>query len=152
MTAKNLEKLIHSQIPLSKKMGIRVERVSARAGVRFVLPLRPNKNHKNTAFGGTLVAAQALVSWAWLMTLLEEKKIQAEVVVQRQSSEFLHPVAQEFMAETVLVKPGDVRTFLSVLQRRGRARMTISAQIRVGQRILANYVGQYVAIAKHSDT
>lgn len=146
MTRKDLTQILKSQIPLTQAMGLRVSRCSLAKGVQFHLPLNKNHNHKGTAFGGSLVAGQALASWAWLMVLLNAKGVQAEVVVQRQSSEFLNPVDQDFYIETVKVATDEVRRFLHTLKRRGKARISMLARVLNAGELAATYNGEYVAL------
>jgi len=128
-------------------MGIRVRQCSVKKGVEFFLPLKPNRNHKNTAFGGTLVAAQALASWAWLMALLAEHRVQAEVVLQRQMGEFLRPVSQDFRVYTRVPAHGDIEKFLKTLKKHKKARLVIEAWVECQKEKRAClYVGEYVAL------
>ncbi len=146
MNSKELTQILQHQIPLSKAMGIQVRRVSVRGGVHFFLPLAPNRNHKNTAFGGTLVAAQALAAWSWLMALLEYYQLNGEVVVQRLKSEFARPVDSDFRVATLPVSKTDVQKFIATLKKKRRARMAIRTQVRVGRKKAVEYCGEYVAM------
>ena len=112
------------------------------------MPLPPNRNHKNTAFGGSLVAGQALACWAWLTMLLDEFGVPAEVVVQRQSSEFLRPVKSHFKVETTPVSEKNVARFLLTLSKKGKARLRLKAQVKAEKKICTRYEGDYVAIRR----
>ncbi len=149
MTRSSLAQLIKSQIPLTKAMGLQVKRCSVRSGVVFSLPLKPNRNHKNTAFGGTLVAGQALASWAWLMAVLDQNQLNAEVVVQRQVGEFLRPVDKNFIVQTDKVPIQELERFLVTLKRRGKARIMISARVLNKGELAATYSGEYVAFSNY---
>ena len=149
MTRDDLAQIIKKQIPLTKAMGLYVKRCSVANGVEFSLPLKPNRNHKNTAFGGTLVAGQALASWAWLMALLDKRGVAAEVVVQRQVGEFLKPVDQNFIVKTDKVLSQDVERFIKTLKRRGKARIVISARVLNKGKLAATYTGEYVALSNY---
>ena len=127
-------------------MGIKVVQCSVTKGVTFRLPLKPNRNHKNTAFGGTLIAAQALASWAWMMCLLEENNLHAEVVVQRQMSEFLSPVTKDFLVETRVPSAAQIKKFLNTLKKKGKARLLIQAEALNHKKSACLYAGEYVAI------
>lgn len=148
MTRMKLEKILSAQIPLSNAMGIKVVSCDVKKGVAFRLPLNPNRNHKNTAFGGTLVAAQALACWSWIMSLLAKSKIDAEVVLQTQSATFLRPVAGDFKVKTLSVLKEDQNYFIKTLTRHGKARLSVHAVVMMNKRPLATYTGEYVAI-KH---
>jgi thioesterase domain-containing protein len=153
MNRAQLAKIIKKQIPLTRAMGLEVAACSATRGVKLKFPLKPNRNHKNTAFGGTLVAGQALASWAWIMSLLDSEDLRAHVVVQRQNSEFLSPVASDFLVSADPPAPEAIQAFLRTLRRRGKARIEISASVSAraagGSRrhqLASKYVGEYVAV------
>jgi thioesterase domain-containing protein len=146
MNKMKLQKILKSQIPLSSAMGIKVVQCSAAKGVVFRLPLRPNRNHKNTAFGGTLIAAQALASWAWLMCLLAKNNSDAQVVVQRQMSEFLAPVTDDFWVQTRVPSKAQIKKFIVTLKKKGKARLLIQAEAKNHKKPACIYAGEYVAI------
>jgi thioesterase domain-containing protein len=146
MNKKKLEQIIHTQIPLSRAMGINVVRCSKMSGVQFSLPIAPNRNHKNTAFGGTLVAAQALACWALVMTILDNYKINAEVVVQSQTGEFYKPARKNFTVATDKISVFELKRFLNTLKRKKKARIQISSSVICEGMVVACYVGKYVAI------
>lgn len=150
MTKNQLKITLAKQIPLSKAMGIQVMACDSIKGVRFQLPLKPNRNHKNTAFGGTLVAAQALACWAYSMVILNRAICDAEVVVQVQQSEFLLPVAGDFQVVTEPISTEAIQKFLKTLERKSRARLRITARVIYGGRTASTYWGQYVAISSKS--
>ena len=62
------------------------------------------------------------------------------------SMEFLAPAEGDFEAECRA--PGDDRWahFARTLARRGRARLELDAEVRVGERLVASFRGQYVAL------
>jgi thioesterase domain-containing protein len=74
-TARQLQSYILKSVPLTVKMGVRVKTLGQK-GLTLALPLRPNRNHIQTAFGGTLIAAQAVACWAWLTWRLRHEGLQ----------------------------------------------------------------------------
>ena len=141
-----LQKILKTKVPLTKAMGVRVLSCSARGGVTFSLPLKPNRNHKNTAFGGTLVAGQALACWAWICEILEENQIDAEVVVQHQKADFILPVKRDFKVVAKPASAAEIKRFLQTLLRHEKARMQVTACVLLQGRIASQYIGEYVAI------
>ncbi len=146
-SAFHLPQVLQNQIPLSKQMGIEVA-VSSAALVQFRLPLEPNRNHKMTAFGGTLIAAQALACWGLLMELLTAHHVDAEVVLQREHSEFFKPVAADFLVETRRLVESESERFFQMLQLHKKARIEVSAQVVCNGSVACEFNGQYVAIMK----
>ena len=144
--ASGFERRILRQIPLTQKMGLKVKKASVSRGIELELPLGPNKNHKQTAFGGTLVAAQAVACWAWVVAWLESENISAEVVVQRQQGLFICAVDTDFKVKTQAVSKAATQRFRQSLLRHKKGRIKVTACVLRGQKIAAKYVGEYVAI------
>mgnify|MGYP006388543281 CR=1 FL=1 len=63
VTADELERYLHREIPLSAAIGVRVE-VAGPGGVVLAAPLEPNVNHRGTAFAGSISALGMLTAWA----------------------------------------------------------------------------------------
>lgn len=141
----SLQRVLETQIPLSKQMGIRVRACSSKS-IRFALPIKPNRNHKKTGFGGTLIAAQALASWSLLMQILANNKMSSEVVLQREHSEFHRPVTADFIVQTRTLRPSEVGRFLRTLRAHKRARIEVTAQVICNRKVACEFSGQYVAI------
>jgi thioesterase domain-containing protein len=146
MTQLELQKFIHEKIPLSKAMGLQVAQASMEEGVSFNLPLAPNRNHKNTAFGGTLVATQAICCWAWVTLFLLKNSVEAEVVLQRQTAEFHLPVEGDFSVHVNPPSSEEAHMFLQTLKKHDKARIALKAQVTHKQNIVCEYKGDYVAI------
>ncbi len=141
-----LQKILKAKVPLTKAMGLKVLESSADGGVTFALPLKPNRNHKNTAFGGTLVASQALACWAWICELLLANQIDAEVVVQYQNADFLLPVKDDFKVTAKPTSVAETKRFLKTIARHKKARLRVTACVLLHGRLASRYTGEYVAI------
>ena len=86
-----LERYLHQQIPLSAAMGVRV-RMATPERVQLAVPLAPNINHNETAFGGSAAALATLSAWALLHLRLAGAGLQARLVIQRSSMEYEQPI------------------------------------------------------------
>ncbi len=146
-SARSLAQLLSTKVPITKAMGLRVLKCEIENGVRFALPLKPNRNHKNTAFGGSLIAAQALACWALICELLDKNNLLAEVVVQRQTGEFLRPVSGSFEVQTDAVRPKAVKRFLETMRRHNKARLQLTARVLLRGHVAGRYTGEYVALS-----
>ena len=63
MTPHQLQDFLHRHIPACAALGIRV--VSCSSGrVELLLPHAPNRNHKNTVFGGSTALGVTVCGWA----------------------------------------------------------------------------------------
>src|SRR6201999_2722323 len=90
-----VEAYLHAPIPLSADMGVRVVSCDA-FGVTLVAPLAPNINHRATVFGGSASAAAILSAWTWLHWSMRQAGHSSRLVIQRNTMEYLTPIAGEF--------------------------------------------------------
>jgi thioesterase domain-containing protein len=147
MTA-DLQSYLHENIPLSAAMGVRVEAASAEH-VLLSAPLQPNINHHRTVFGGSGVALATLAAWALLYLRLQRERSDAQVVIQRSSMEYEHPIPGSFEAECRFTDEAAWQRFRSMLARRGRARVTLRSALLYEGRGMGAFVGDFVALSAH---
>ena len=97
MTEQEVEAYLYEHIPLSAAMGIRVRSLGPE-GVRLWLPLGPNINHRQTAFGGSIGSAGILAAWTLVHVRLAAAGLSPRIVIQRAVTDFQRPVAADFEA------------------------------------------------------
>jgi thioesterase domain-containing protein len=141
----SLERLIRATIPLARAMEIKVADYD---GNRLALaaPLAPNVNDKGCAFGGSIASLLTLAGWGLICLKLAEQGIDADVFVQDTSLVFASPVWDELVAEAYAPdNPWDA--FIESLRTRGRARITIEAEVAQadGGLIAAKQSARFVA-------
>lgn len=146
MTANDLCDYLRTHIPLSAAMGVGVLELSE-ARVCLTAPLRPNTNHHQTAFGGSVAALAILSGWALLHARLASRRPAVSLVIQRQQLEYLLPVAAAFDAICPAPPAAEWGRFTRTLDARGRARLELIASIHCLGRTAASFRGQYVAVA-----
>ncbi|MDP3294894.1 MAG: YiiD C-terminal domain-containing protein [Nevskia sp.] len=143
MSPDDLTAYLHIHIPLTAALGARVMSFDSRQ-MEIAAPLAPNRNHRGTAFGGSLATLGILGGWSLLNTVLERQKLVAKIVVQHSDCEFREPVAADFTALSVLPEAEWPR-FLTTLRRHRRARIAIETQIRANGRAVVTHRGRYAA-------
>ena len=141
---KELGEYLRRQIPLAAAMDVTVEAADA-AGVRLRAPLPPNVNHHGTVFGGSISALALLSAWTALHLRLDAEAIPSELVIQRNSVEYLRPVDDALEAFCGAPAAPDWERFVSTLRRRGRARMVVRAELRSAGELVATFQGSFVA-------
>ncbi len=135
--------MIHQKIPLTKGMGLRVK-ASSTAKVEFAIPLRPNVNHVGTAFGGTILACQAVSCWGWLINFFEASDIQGAVVVlKRSTNSFKKPIVHNFTVTCRAPALAIRSKLLRDLTNKGRAQLKITSE---AANHAATFVGEYVIV------
>lgn len=132
-------------IPLTQAMGLRA--VRADGCVAITAPLAPNANHKGTAFGGSLHAAAVLAGWGWLWARLRRDGVDAQVVIMESRAGYLAPASAEFTAVCEGAPEEELRRFLALLGRRGKARLTLECRVECAGLPVMRFSGDYVAVA-----
>jgi thioesterase domain-containing protein len=140
-----IEGYLHNQIPLSADMGVTVVSCDAEAAV-LRAPLTPNINHRATVFGGSASAVAILAAWTWMYVALRRENQPNRLVIQRNAMEYLAPITGDFEAHCAAAPPEVWTRFLHTLQRRGRARLALGAELRCGGVRAGAFRGDYVAM------
>lgn len=142
----DLEEYLHKHIPISSAMGIGVELATPE---RIVLgaPFSNNINHKQTVFGGSLHAVATLACWSLLhVNLAELDGGQTQIVIANSNVDYLIPVAADFKAECAMPEKADWERFCKILQRKGKARIKLSAKIIQDEKLCVDYSGIFVVL------
>ena len=145
MLTAEMEAYLHSNIPLSAAMGVRVKIATPKRVLLFA-PLGPNINHHQTVFGGSGVVLATLSAWTLLHVRLVDAHVDAQLVIQRSSMEYQRPIVGDFEAQCAFEDDSAWQRFLTMLNRRGRARMTLEAQLLHDSNEMGAFVGDFVAI------
>jgi thioesterase domain-containing protein len=145
MQSADLELYLHEHIPLSAAMGVTVTSVSS-DGVELVAPLAPNINHRDTVFGGSASAIAILAAWSLVYIRLREAGHDCRIVIQRNAVEYTAPMPGEFGARSRLTDPAAWDRFIVTLERRGRARLSVSCSLVSEGIECGTFEGMFVAI------
>jgi len=131
------------EIPITGHIGIRVESYD---GKRLVLsaPLKPNINHKATAFAGSLNSLVTLAGWGLIWLLLREWNISATTVIQDSACNYRRPVTRDFTATCVKPDEAELAYFARMLREKGRARLELQAEMRENDLVAVSFSGRYV--------
>lgn len=140
-----MEAYLHSNIPLSAAMGVRVK-VATPERVLLFAPLAPNINHHQTVFGGSGVVLATLSAWSLLHLRLRREQLDAQLVIQRSSMEYERPIPGDFEAVCGFADDSAWQRFRLMLMRRGRARMTLNAHLLYASHEMGSFVGDFVAM------
>jgi thioesterase domain-containing protein len=141
----DLEAYLHTNIPLSAAMGVRVK-VATPERVLLFAPLGPNINHHQTVFGGSGAVLATLSAWSLLHLRLRREQLDAQLVIQRSSMEYVRPIPGDFEAVCGFADDSAWQRFRLTLTRRGRARMTLSAHLLHASHEMGSFVGDFVAM------
>jgi len=145
MNQLDLQKYIHSNIPLTKAMGITVQEATKHR-VILEAPLEPNMNHKKTAFGGSLHSLATLSCWSLVFMNLKDKNIPVEIVISKSEIKYLAPVTNNFKVECHLQNKEKFSHFEQTLAKHGKARIRLNAQIYEGNTLAVDYWGEFAVL------
>jgi thioesterase domain-containing protein len=140
----DLQRLLNTELPITVPLGLRVVTADA-AQVVVAAPLAPNRNHRGTAFAGSLNAVATLAAWSWLTRFLAEATLAGQVVLQDSSITYVRPVTGDFTATTMAPEETTIARFLASFRRSGRGRLRLTAAIADESGIAATFTGRYVA-------
>jgi thioesterase domain-containing protein len=139
----HLQAVLDAMPPVAA-MGIRI--AGYENGVlRINAPLAANVNDKGNAFGGSLASAMTLAGWALVSLQLDVAGFEAEVYVADSNIRYRAPVYGDLLASARAAPNENWDVFLSTFAKRGRARVTVQAQLEDGA---AELEGRFVALAK----
>ncbi len=139
----SLQETFEHEIPLTRALGLRVDGFDDDTLV-LTAPLAPNINHKHTAFAGSINAVVTLAGWGILWLIVADADMQGQIVIQDSEIRYLRPVKSDFTARCPLPNAAEVQTFMKVLQRKGRARLELSAEVWSDGQVCATFHGRYV--------
>jgi thioesterase domain-containing protein len=144
----DLERYLHEHIPLAKAMQVSV--VSAQSeGVTLRAPLAPNINHRDTVFGGSASAVAILAGWSLLHTRLAGAGLSGRLVIQRNTMSYDLPIAGSFTARSFFQTPAGWESFVRMLKRKGRGRVTVSCILEYDGQAAGRFEGEFVALGSY---
>lgn len=150
-TPDQVTEYLHERIPVTRQMGIRVIAVDE-TSLRVAAPLAPNRNHRDTAFAGSLSSVAILAGWTLLHLKLRNEGLDCRLVIQSSSVDFLVPVEADFEAVSTIPSEREWSKFVSKLSRKGKARMTLRSVVDCETCTVAVHEGRYVAVCLPTET
>jgi thioesterase domain-containing protein len=145
MSPIELQHYLHEHIPLSQAMQVAAVTVSTESAL-LSAPLAPNINHRETVFGGSASALAILAAWSLLHVRLRAEGVDARLVIQRNTMEYAQPIQGEFFARSSLEQPEQWPFFLRMLQRKGKARVSVVSLLEHGGQPVGRLQGEFVAL------
>jgi thioesterase domain-containing protein len=145
VNCRELEAYLYEQIPLSKTMGVQVIDADWN-GVKLTAPLRPNINHRDTVFGGSMSAVAILAGWALVFFRLRAEGIESSVVIQRNTMKYERPIPGEFTALSSVGDSTEWQKFVTILKRKNRARIPVNVMLFSDGQKAGILEGDYVAL------
>ncbi len=137
------EAYFHEKIPITRAMGVTVERYDDEALV-LAAPLEANHNHLGTAFGGSLATMATLAGYGLLWLDLGDED--SHVVIKNSSIHYRHPVRGPIRAICRRLPQADLAAFRMKYARTGKAGITLGVTIQDQGRVCVEFEGLFVAL------
>ena len=143
--SQELIRILKDKIVLYQHLGIEVIKIDSHE-VRFRVSLEKNKNHKGTAFGGSLYATGVLASYALVLAGLHERHIPTEnIVIAKGEIQYLRPVDTDFEVVCQFSSLEEENQFFVELNTKGKVRGALTTQILGAEGVLkASLTGIFV--------
>ena len=139
------EQFLHSRIPLTRAMGVRVV-ASNDTGFVVEAPVALNSNHLQTAFGGSINAVATLAGYGLLW--LEIRHQPADVVIRESTIRFHHPIREVIRATCARPQAETLAAFHETFRSKGKARITLQVRVEEDGRVVAELEGTFVALRR----
>jgi len=142
-----IQNYLHAHIPISRAMGISVVEAKPHL-LKLKAPLDANINHRDSVFGGSAAAVAILSAWSLVHSKLMAEQIEARLVIQKNSMRYLKPIMGDFTAICKIDDEQQWNRFFHVFQRKGMARIRLTAHLACEDEIVADFDGDYVAVLR----
>ena len=140
---KKLQDVLHSEIPLTRAIGIEVVEYNDN-GLTLSAPLENNVNHKATAFGGSLYSVCVLSGWSLIYLLLKERGLSGHIVIQESNIRFLRPVTTNIIAKCAFESGEQCEKFIRSYKRKALARIRLQSRVICNHQTSVIFEGSYV--------
>lgn len=143
MNKLEVQEYLYENIPLTKLMKIEIEEYSEKE-VALSSPLSINRNHKGTAFGGSLVTI--LTTNCWLMAFRHFKDIDpsCHIVIAKSEVDYLRPVTKDFVSKCQITDFDEVGKAIEYYKRKGKTRLNLVATISENDKICVEFRSTFV--------
>lgn len=143
MNEQTLQQFLRQNIPAAELLDIRISQASAEQ-VCAVAPFAPNRNHKNTVFGGSIALLATLSGWALLH--LRYPEADGNIVIQQGSTDYLLPAHGDLSAITRFDDETQWASVQKMLAKRGKARIALQTELFSENQKVAEFSGVYVLV------
>lgn len=142
-----LAEFLRERIPLSAAMAVEVRRAGAE-GVELYAPLGPNRNHRNTGFGGSASALAILAAWSALKVRMSAAGLRGRIVIRRNTMNYDRPITAGFTATAAPPDADAWEKFAATLERGRTARVHVQARLWCEGEAVGELDGEFAVLPK----
>ncbi len=145
MREDELETFLRGRIPLSNAMDVRVQSISA-GEVVLSAPIAPNRNHRDTAFGGSASALAILAAWSVVRVRMQDEGLEGRIVIRRNTMSYEQPMAADFSATASTPDPEEWEKLRAALGRGRPGRVRVTAVLECQGTRTGELRGEFVVL------
>lgn len=145
MKAKDLQQLLHKEIPITQALAIEVLELNT-SHITVKAPFQENKNIHNTAFAGSIYTTATLAGWSLVTNFLECHDLNGAVVMAKGEIKYLKPITGDIVAQTNLGNEQEIEKFKRQLELKGRARLSLTIDVIEDEQVKAQLNGNFAVI------
>ena len=137
------EHTLFQRIPQTKNLGIHIARIEENqltvSGSHAI-----NKNHLDIVFGGSIAAISITTAWSLVQHKVEQAGLKGSLVIKRQEIDYLLPLNTDFECVASFASADDWTQFVNTYREKGRARITVHANMLSGTKTTSRFQGVFV--------
>ncbi len=145
MEVKQLKEFIYREFPLAQAQGVDIVRADDR-GLEILAPLKLNRNHLGTAFGGSISSLLILSCYASLFYQMEKEGYHFHLVIKEESTKYLMPVEEDIRIVSEAPDANLYSSFTESFKRKGRARIQLESKVLTKNGVACTFMGEFVAL------
>ena len=142
-----LAAFLRERIPLSAAMAVEV-RAAGPEGVELYAPLEPNRNHRDTGFGGSASTLAILAAWSALKVRMSAAGLRGRIVIRRNTMSYDRPITAGFTAAASPPAADAWEKFAATLERGRTARVQVQATLRCAGQTVGEFDGEFAVLPK----
>ena len=143
MTTQLLQAFLHTHILATAALQIQVQEAD-REHVVLTMPHASNRNHKNTAFGGSIALGATTCGWALVHSHLPEAA--GNIVIQQGETQYLRPAHGDLTIQTRPVAVESWQQMNDMFAKRGKGKIVLEIDVFSEGELAAVFVGKFVAL------
>ncbi|MFD1122690.1 YiiD C-terminal domain-containing protein [Methylophilus flavus] len=139
----NFENTLFKLIPQTKNLGIKITRIEDHQ-ITVHGSYALNKNHLDIVFGGSIAGISITTAWSLMQSKIEQAGLKGNLVIKSQEIDYLLPVKTDFECVASFQALDDWESFKKTYQEKGRAKVTVTAQIVSESKTTSKFQGVFV--------
>ena len=143
MNPETLQDFLHAHIPATALLELSVLETTAEQTVLFA-PHAPNRNHKNTAFGGSIALAATVGGWATVYLHCPESD--GNIVIQEGTTRYLRPARGDLTIITRSPPAEEWQKLKTMFERHKKGKIALQTEIYSENELAAVFDGRFVVL------